>query len=162
MILIFVVMAQFIGEEEILLGAFLSGLLLSGFLHKGRSLLILKMDGMGFGFFIPIFFVMVGMTFDTSAFSEFDSTIIWFLLALLIILFTIKIIPSMLWVRLFGFKRALAGGFLVSSRLSLIIAAAAIGLEMGVVTEGINAGFILMAWRIFKGEKKHLLGRMSI
>jgi len=144
-ILIFVVMAQFIGEEEILLGAFLSGLLLSGFLHKGRSLLILKMDGMGFGFFIPIFFVMVGMTFDTSAFSEFDSTIILFLLALLVILFAIKIIPSILWVRLFGFRRAVAGGFLVSSRLSLIIAAAAIGLEMGVVTEGINAGFILMA-----------------
>ncbi len=144
-ILIFVVMAQFIGEEEILLGAFLSGLLLSGFLHKGRSLLILKMDGMGFGFFIPIFFVMVGMTFDASAFSEFDSSIIWFLLALIVILFSIKIIPSMLWIRLFGFRRALAGGFLVSSRLSLIIAAAAIGLEMEVITEGINASFILMA-----------------
>ncbi len=144
-ILIFVVIAQFIGEEEILLGAFLSGLLLSGFLHKGRSLLILKMDGMGFGFFIPIFFVMVGMTFDTSAFSEFDSSIIWFLLALIVTLFSIKLIPSLLWVRLFGFKRAIAGGFLVSSRLSLIIAAAAIGLEMGVITEGINASFILMA-----------------
>ena len=145
LIIIFVVLAQLIGEEEILLGAFLSGLLMSGFLHKGRSLLIIKMDGMGFGFFIPIFFVMVGMEFDTSAFSEFDDSIIWFLIALVITLFAIKIIPSMLWVKLFGFRRALAGGFLVSSRLSLIIAAAAIGLDMGVVTEGINASFILMA-----------------
>jgi len=144
-ILGFVVMAQFIGEEEVLLGAFLSGLLLSGFLHKERSLLIIKMDGMGFGFFIPIFFIMVGMKFDTSAFAEFDKEILWFLLALLIILFTVKILPSMLWVRLFGFRRALAGGFLMSSRLSLIIAASAIGLEMGVISEGINASFVLMA-----------------
>jgi Trk K+ transport system NAD-binding subunit len=138
-------MAQLIGEEEILLGAFLSGLMMSGFMHKGRSLLILKMDGMAFGFFIPIFFVMVGMEFDTDAFSEFDSSIMWFLPVLLIILFAIKLIPSMMWVRLFGFRRALAGGFLVSSRLSLIIAASAIGLEMGVITPGINAAFILMA-----------------
>jgi Trk K+ transport system NAD-binding subunit len=69
----------------------------------------------------------------------------WFLPALLIILFAIKLIPSMMWVRLFGFRRSIAGGFLVSSRLSLIIAASAIGLDMGVVTPGINAAFILMA-----------------
>ena len=144
-ILGFVVMAQFIGEEEVLLGAFLSGLLLSSFMHKERSILIVKMDGMGFGFFIPIFFIMVGMKFDTSAFAEFDSSIIWFLIALLIVLFIVKIIPSLLWARIFGFKRALAGGFLMSSRLSLIIAASAIGLEMGEITEGINASFILMA-----------------
>ena len=144
-ILGFVVMAQFIGEEEVLLGAFLSGLLLSSFLHKERSLLIVKMDGMGFGFFIPIFFVMVGMKFDTSAFAEFDTSLLWFLVALLGVLFLVKIIPSMLWVRLFGFRRALAGGFLMSSRLSLIIAASAIGLELGVISEGINASFILMA-----------------
>jgi Kef-type K+ transport system membrane component KefB len=144
-ILGFVVMAQFIGEEEVLLGAFLSGLLLSGFLHKERSLLIVKMDGMGFGFFIPIFFVMVGMKFDTSAFAEFDSSLLWFLGALLLVLFLVKIIPSLLWARLFGMRRALAGGFLMSSRLSLIIAAAAIGLELGVISEGINASFVLMA-----------------
>jgi len=144
-ILGFVVMAQFIGEEEVLLGAFLSGLLLSSFMHKERSILIVKMDGMGFGFFIPIFFIMVGMKFDTSAFAEFDSSIIWFLAALLVVLFIVKILPSMIWARLFGFRRALAGGFLMSSRLSLIIAASAIGLEMGVITEGINASFILMA-----------------
>ncbi len=144
-ILGFVVMAQFIGEEEVLLGAFLSGLLLSSFMHKERSILIVKMDGMGFGFFIPIFFIMVGMKFDTSAFAEFDASIIWFLVALLVILFIVKIIPSLIWTRLFGFRRALAGGFLMSSRLSLIIAASAIGLEMGVITEGINASFILMA-----------------
>ena len=145
LLLVFVVIAQFIGKEEILLGAFLCGLLLSSFLRKGRSLLLLKIDGMGYGFFIPIFFIMIGMRFDTSFFAELDKSLVGFILSVLIIMFAIKIIPSMLWLKQFGFRRALAGGFLVSSQLSLIIAASAIGLDMGILTEGMNAGFILLA-----------------
>jgi len=145
MIMIFVVIAQFIGDEAVLLGAFLIGLALSSMLHRERSVMLLKLDGMGYGFFIPIFFIMVGVEFDSSALMEFDQSLIWFLGLLLITLFAVKIIPSLLWVQLFGFRKAIAGGFLVSSRLSLIIAAAAIGLDMGVITPGINASFIIMA-----------------
>jgi len=145
LILIFVVLSQYIGEEVILLGAFLSGLLLSIFLHKERSLLMIKIDGMGFGFFIPVFFIMVGAKFDPSALLEFDRSLITFLILLLTTLFAIKVIPGFLWARLFGHKKAIAGGFLMSSRLSLIIAASSIGLELGVITPGINACFIVMA-----------------
>jgi len=145
LILVFVVIAQYIGEEVVLLGAFLSGLLMSTMLHKQRSVLLIKLDGMGYGFFIPIFFVMVGMGFDVGAFKEFDRSLIIFLILLLVILLAVKIIPSIIWVRLFGRQKALAGGFLMSSRLSLIIAASAIGLKLGVITPGINASFILMA-----------------
>lgn len=144
-ILIFVVLSQFIGEEVILLGAFLSGLLFSVFLHKERSLLMIKLDGMGFGFFIPIFFIMVGAKFDPSALLEFDRSLITFLILLLLTLFAIKVIPGFLWVRLFGRRKAISGGFLMSSRLSLIIAASSIGLELGVISPGINACFIIMA-----------------
>jgi len=145
LILVFVVIAQYIGEEVILLGAFLSGLLLSAFLHKERSLVMVKLDGMGYGFFIPIFFVMVGFEFDPAAFSEFQNSLVYFLVALLIVLFLIKLIPSFLWRRLFGTRRAISGGFLMSSRLSLIIAASAIGLQLGVISPGINASFVMMA-----------------
>ncbi len=145
LILIFVVLAQYLGVEVILLGAFLSGLLLSLFLHKDRSLLMLKLDGMGFGFFIPIFFIMVGAKFEPGAFAEFDNSLLLFLVLLLITLYVVKIIPSLLWARLFGTQRAIAGGFLMASRLSLIIAAAAIGLDLGIITPGINASFIFLA-----------------
>ncbi|MCD4746878.1 MAG: monovalent cation:proton antiporter family protein [Bacteroidales bacterium] len=145
LILIFVVLAQYIGEEVILLGAFLGGLLLSVFLHKERSLLIIKLDGMGFGFFIPIFFIMVGAKFNPADLKEFDNSLFIFLGLLLITLFAVKVIPSFLWSRLFGYKKAISGGFLMSSRLSLIIAASAIGLEMEVISPGINACFLIMA-----------------
>ncbi len=144
-IMIFVVISQYIGKEVVLLGAFLSGLALSTLLHRERSLMLVKLDGIGFGFFIPFFFVMVGVTFDPAALQEFDQSLTGFLILLLISLFAIKVIPGFLWQRLFGFKRALSGGFLMSSRLSLIIAASAIGLGLGVITPGINASIIIMA-----------------
>jgi len=144
-IMIFVVISQYIGKEVVLLGAFLSGLVLSSMLHRERSLMLVKLDGMGYGFFIPFFFIMVGAGFDPSALTEFDELLIGFLLLLLVSLFAIKVIPSFLWSRLFGTKKALSGGFLLSARLSLIIAASAIGLELGVITSGINASIIIMA-----------------
>jgi len=100
---------------------------------------------MGFGFFIPVFFIMVGVKFNPAHLSEFDNSLIPFLVLLLALLYFVKVAPAFLWVRLFGRKRALAGGFLMSSRLSLIIAASTIGLGLGAITEGINASFVLMA-----------------
>lgn len=144
-ILIFVVLAQFIGEETILLGAFLSGILLSVFLHKGRSIHLVKLDGIGYGFFIPVFFIMVGFHFDTSSLQELNNSAFLFIGLLTITLFLVKIIPSLLWSRLFGIKRAISGGFLMSSRLSLIIAASKIGLDLEIISPAINSGFILMA-----------------
>ena len=144
-ILIFVVLSQYIGEEVVLLGAFLSGLLMSTLLHKERSVLMIKLDGMGYGFFIPIFFIMVGIQFDPGALMEFDKSLIVFIILLLVSLFVIKLVPSLMWSGLFGLKKAVAGGFLMSSRLSLIIAASAIGLQLGVITPGINSSFVLMA-----------------
>ncbi|MFH2141904.1 MAG: cation:proton antiporter [Bacteroidota bacterium] len=145
LIMLFVVIAQFIGDEAVLLGAFLTGLVLSSTMHREKSVMLLKLDGMGYGFFIPFFFIMVGVQFDPTALMEFDQSLIWFLVLLFITLFAVKILPAMLWSQLFGIKKAVAGGFLMSSRLSLIIAASAIGLEMGVITPGMNASFIIMA-----------------
>lgn len=144
-ILIFVVVSQFIGKEVVLLGAFLSGLILSSMLHRERSLLLVKLDGLGYGFLIPFFFIMVGAGFDPGALKEFDNALFGFLLLLLISLFAIKVLPSFLWRRLFGTRKAMSGGFLISSRLSLIIAASEIGLELGVISPGINASIIIMA-----------------
>lgn len=144
LLLIFVVISQYISQEVILLGAFLSGILISLFLHKERSLLLVKLDGMGYGFFIPVFFIMVGVKFDPSALMEFELTLIPFLLILLFLLFAIKILPSFLF-KHFGRRKAISSGFLLSARLSLIIAASAIGLDLGVISPGTNASFVLMA-----------------
>jgi Kef-type K+ transport system membrane component KefB len=145
LILVFVVFAQLIGDEVVYLGAFLSGLILSTLLHRERSMILIKLDGMGFGFFIPFFFIMVGVQFDPSSLSGFDQSMVWFLVALLLSLYAINVLPAILWRRLFGLRKALSGGFLMASRLSLVIVASAIGMSLGVVTPELNASFIILA-----------------
>lgn len=145
LVFIFVVISQFISNEVVLLGAFLSGILLSTFLHKERSLLLVKLDGMGYGFFIPIFFIMVGVKFEPHALREFEASLFPILMILLLLMYAIKIIPALQWSQHFGTRKALSGGILLSTRLSLIIAASAIGLELGVITPGINSIFIILA-----------------
>lgn len=145
LILLFIVIAQFIGTEVMLLGAFLAGLLISVFMNKNRSILLVKLDGMGYGFFIPVFFIMVGVHFDDSALLEMGNSPVLFLIILLVLMYIIKVAPSLLWKERFGTKRAMAGGILMASRLSLIIAASKIGLDFGIISPGINAAFVLMA-----------------
>jgi len=144
LILIFIVSSQFIDKEAILLGAFLAGLLLSVFLYKTRSLLLIKLDGMGYGFFIPIFFIVVGAQFNAADLKELDNSLIPFLGLLLVALYLVKIIPSFIWFK-YGIRKVIAGGVLLASRLSLIIAASKIGLDLGIITPGMNSCFILMA-----------------
>ncbi len=143
LILLFLILSQLI-DAEIILGAFLAGLLLSFFFSKDRSILLVKLDGMGYGFFIPIFFIMVGANLDLTALKEFDNSF-EFLGVLLLTLYLVKILPSLIWTKLFGFRKAITGGFLLSSRLSLIIAAAQIGLQLNVITPAANAAIIIMA-----------------
>jgi Kef-type K+ transport system membrane component KefB/Trk K+ transport system NAD-binding subunit len=144
LVLLFVVIAQFVGGEVVILGAFLSGLLMSFFMSKERSILIIKLEGMGFGFFIPVFFIMVGAKFDPGSLKEYGSSIYIFLIFLVILFYAVKIIPSFIWIKRFGKKLALAAGFLLAARLGLVIAAAQVGLQLGAITRGADSSFIIM------------------
>ena len=63
----FVVMAELIGAE-LILGAFLAGVLASLLSEPEDEKLRYKLDAIGFGFFVPLFFVYVGVRFDLQAF----------------------------------------------------------------------------------------------
>jgi Trk K+ transport system NAD-binding subunit len=138
------VISQFVGGEVVILGAFLSGLLMSFFMSKERSILIIKLEGMGFGFFIPVFFIMVGAKFDPGSLKEFGNSIYIFLALLVILFYAVKIIPSFIWIRKFGKRLSLAAGFLLAAHLGLVIAASSVGLELGAISPGANASFIIM------------------
>jgi Kef-type K+ transport system membrane component KefB len=144
LVLLFVVIAQFVGGEVVILGAFLSGLLMSFFMSKERSILIIKLEGMGFGFFIPVFFIMVGAKFNPGSLLEYDKSLYLFLILLVILFYMVKIIPSFIWIKRFGKRLSLAAGFLLAAHLGLVIAASSVGLELGAVTPGANASFIIM------------------
>jgi Kef-type K+ transport system membrane component KefB/Trk K+ transport system NAD-binding subunit len=144
LVLLFVTVSQFVGGEVVILGAFLSGLLMSFFMSKERSILIIKLEGMGFGFFIPAFFIMVGAKFDPGSLKEYGNSIYIFLVLLVALFYAVKMIPSLIWVRKFGKRLSVAAGFLLAAHLGLVIAASSVGLKLGAITPGANASFIIM------------------
>jgi Kef-type K+ transport system membrane component KefB/Trk K+ transport system NAD-binding subunit len=139
----FVVMAEMIGAE-LILGAFLGGVLASLLSGSGEEKLRHKLDAIGFGFFVPLFFIVVGVRFDLNAFIEEPSA--WILIPILLVgAFAIKLLSTMVFRLSFSWRETLSSGMLLSARLSLIIAASSIGLGMGAISESTNAAIILIA-----------------
>ncbi len=138
-----VALSRFLGTE-IILGAFMAGVIVNIMAGRAESSLRDKLDAMGFGFFIPIFFISVGTEFDLWALLK--SWEILILLPLFVITaYAVKIIPSVTYLLAFSWRESLAAGFLLSARLSLIIAASALALELGVINPAMNAAIILLA-----------------
>lgn len=139
-----VVLAQALGVE-VILGAFLAGAMVALLATEGEeSPLREKLDAIGYGFFIPIFFISVGINLNLGVLLSSPQAIA--LVGLLVILaYGVKLVPALVYRTLFSWRETLAGGFLLSSRLSLIIAAAAIALDIGAISEEVNAAIILVA-----------------
>ncbi|MGJ7910358.1 monovalent cation:proton antiporter family protein [Neobacillus sp. LXY-1] len=141
LIIVLVGLSETVGAENIL-GAFMAGVLVS--LLSPNQELIHKLDSFGYGFLIPIFFVMVGVELDIwSLFSE--KKLLMLIPFLLIGLLLSKLVPVYLLKRWYDTKTVLASGFLLTSTLSLVIAAATIGERIGVISEQMKGTLILVA-----------------
>ncbi len=138
-----VVLAQALGVE-IILGAFLAGAVVSLLGGPEESRLREKLDAIGYGFFVPIFFIVVGVEFNLQAIIDSPEGLL--LIPLLLgLAMLVKILPSLILRLAVSLRESLAAGLLLSARLSLIIAASAIALDLGVIDEAINAAIILVA-----------------
>ena len=129
---------------EIILGAFLAGALISLLSPEGDEILREKLDAMGYGFFVPIFFTSVGIDFNLKALFASPSALVMVPLLILLAYF-VKVVPSLLYRLRFSWRETFSAGALLSSRLSLIIAASAIALDLGLVTPATNSAIILLA-----------------
>lgn len=139
----FICLAEALGIETIL-GAFIAGLVISIISNEGSFRIREKMDIIGYGFFIPVFFINIGATFDIS--TVIHNKQAWLLIpVLLAVSFANKIIPALLIKKTYSWRNTLAAGSLLSSRLSLIIAAGAIALNMGLISEVVNSSLLLLA-----------------
>jgi CPA2 family monovalent cation:H+ antiporter-2 len=141
LIILLVAISETVGAENIL-GAFLAGVLVS--LLSPNQELVHKLDSFGYGFLIPIFFVMVGVDLDIWQLFG-DPKMLMLIPLLLLALLISKLIPVALLKIWYDTKTVLAAGFLLTSTLSLVIAAATIGERMGVITSELSGTLILVA-----------------
>ena len=139
----FVTLASLLGLETIL-GAFVAGVILR-FVDADRMLthpqFRQKLEAIGFGVFIPVFFVASGIQFDLAALLSSPSTMLRvpiFLAALLVV----RGVPALLYRPLVGARRSVIAGLLQATSLTFIVAATQIGLVLGVITKVTGAALI--------------------
>lgn len=129
---------------EIILGAFLAGAIVSLIAEEDKTSLHLKLEAIGFGFLIPIFFIMVGAQFDIQALINNPSSLI-LAAAIIAVAYVVKVLPSLIFSGRYGLKKALGIGVLVTPGLSLTVAAAEIGFRMDLLTSSTHAAMICLA-----------------
>jgi Kef-type K+ transport system membrane component KefB len=129
---------------EVILGTFIAGAIIS-LLDRDEVMthpdFRRKLEAMGFGFFIPVFFVTSGVRFDLDALVAKASNLAMvpvFLIALLIV----RGVPALLYRRLLDGRRTVVAGILQATSLPFIVAATAIGLELGLLDAAESAALI--------------------
>ena len=129
---------------EVILGTFVAGMLIS-VVDRDRVMthpdFRAKLEAAGFGFFIPVFFVASGVRFDLDALTASASNLLMvpvFLAALL----AVRGLPAVLYRSAIGGRRAAIAGLMQSTSLPFIVAATAIGAELGLIGPAESAALI--------------------
>ncbi len=142
-LLVFVVMAESLGVE-LILGAFMAGMLVGLFKSQQDDSLVHKLEAFGFGLFIPIFFIVTGANLNVQELLANPQNLI-FLPVLLIVSILVKLIPALLLKSRIGWRSSIASGFLLNTHLSIEIAIAVIGEQLGLLSPATSAVIIVFA-----------------
>jgi Kef-type K+ transport system membrane component KefB len=130
---------------EVILGAFTAGVILT-LIDRDEMMthpeFRTKLEAVGFGVFIPVFFVSSGVSYDLDALTSSGSTILRVPL-FLAALFLVRGLPALLLYRPLVPKGKVAvSALLQATSLPFIIAATSIGLELDLITPANGAAVI--------------------
>jgi Kef-type K+ transport system membrane component KefB len=139
----FAALAEQLGLE-VILGAFIAGAIVS---LADRDEVMThpefrrKLEAIGFGFFIPVFFVTSGVHFDLDALTASASNLLMvpvFLLALL----AARGLPAIVYRRALDARHTAIAGLMQATSLPFIVAATAIGRELDLIDAAGSAALI--------------------
>ncbi len=136
---------------DAILGAFMAGALLSALTDEARDEELggfrHKLDAIGFGFFIPVFFVATGLSFPLSALFSNASAVLRIPL-FLVLLLLVRGLPALL-LRHDGFTTPdiAAAGLMQATSLSFVVVATEVGVAVGDLRP-VNAASLVAAGMI--------------
>ncbi len=140
----FAVLARLLGLE-VILGAFIAGTVLR-LLDRDEMVthpfFRRKLEAVGFGVFVPFFFVASGMQLDVRVLLAGGAALALvpvFLLALLLA----RGLPAALYRPTVGDRGSLAAGLLQATSLPFIVAATGIGMELGMLSPATGAAMVV-------------------
>jgi Kef-type K+ transport system membrane component KefB len=139
----FAAIADSLGLESIL-GAFMAGAILS-LLDRDEEMthpeFRRKLEAVGFGIFIPVFFVASGVNYDLDALLESASNVLMvpiFLAALV----AARGLPALLYLRMLNGRQVAVAGLMQATSLPFIVAATAIGQDLDLIDPAEGAALI--------------------
>ena len=136
-----VTVAQTVGAENIL-GAFLAGMVMK--LLEPSEATKDKLTSIGYGFFIPIFFIMTGVGLNLRSLFGKPSSLM--LLPVLVIFLLIAKSPVVLtYMRYFQKRNAFAGGFLTATTITIVLPTLQVARKLHAITSTQSDAFILAA-----------------
>jgi Kef-type K+ transport system membrane component KefB len=113
---------------DAVLGAFLAGMVLRRWAGANARVLEEKLDAIGYGFFIPIFFVYSGMTLDIDSIADAPLRVLLFLALML----AVRGLPALLVYRgVLRSRERLELALITATSLPLLVALAEIGRRNG-------------------------------
>ncbi len=138
----FAVVAERLGLESIL-GAFMAGAAVAALDRDSASHphFRIKLDAIGYGFLIPVFFITSGMRLDvTGVLGSADQLVR--LPVYVALLLVVRGLPALLYVSTLGRRGSLAAGLLQATSLPFIVAATQIGTLTGRMTTETATGLV--------------------
>jgi len=113
---------------DVVLGAFLAGVVLRRWTPGDVHTLEAKLDAVGYGFFIPVFFITSGMTLDLHSIAEAPARLVVFFVLFLVV----RGLPALLFYRRdLPLRGRVQLMLLTATALPLLVALAKIGLDSG-------------------------------
>jgi Kef-type K+ transport system membrane component KefB len=139
----FAALAESLGLE-VILGAFIAGAIVS-LVDRDQAMthpeFRRKLEAVGFGFFIPAFFVTSGVRFDLDALTASASNLLMvpvFLAALLLA----RGVPAIVYRGALDARQTAIAGLMQATSLPFIVAATAIGRELDLIDAAASAAMI--------------------
>jgi Kef-type K+ transport system membrane component KefB len=142
-LMVFTALAHQFGVDA-LLGAFIGGMVVGisdGDERPNQERYWAKLRAIGYGFLVPVFFVMTGVQFDVRAlFAHPRSLALMPLLVLAIAV--VRGGPALLYRRQLGTRPALAAGLLQATTLTFPVVVAELGMALGLLSSASAAALI--------------------
>ena len=126
---------------DFVLGAFAAGLVIGLALGTPTGDVVrLRLEGLGYGCFIPIYFVVTGMTFDLDSLLTVDGVAL--ALLFLGLLLVIRGASALLWLRDLRRAEIASLALYAATGLPLIVAIVGIGVDKGALSTAVGASVI--------------------
>ena len=145
LLIVLLVVAEKFGLD-VVLGAMLAGMVLRSWTHRMEvdvEPLESKLEAVGYGIFIPLFFVASGMTLDVQAIVANPLRLVVFVVLLIVV----RGLPSLVvYLRALPLRQRVEMTFVSATTMPLLIALAEIGLRDGVMLPSNAAALVGPGW----------------